>query len=182
MKPLMKSNVESLVGRTIEWTAEGYNKNNGGKCIIRSVDFSKVHPLTVDTISGDDLTYAYLQNTGLKSVDGSEDRYEVDENEQSFTYSDDFREVMFRDVTITKEDITRLNDAAENINQKLNDTLSLHELELSKLAWPKNDGVSDDDVIAKYYQFRDTLFSLGKMCEMFNEELTRILDVNEGKF
>lgn len=182
MKPLMKSNVESLIGRTIEWTAEGYNKNYGGECIIRSVNFGKKHPLTVDTISGDDLTYAYLQKTGLKSVDGSEDRYKIDETEQSFTYSDDFREVMFCDVTITKEDITRLNDAAENINQKLNNTLSLYRLELSRLAWPKSDGVSDDDVIAEYYQFRDTLFSLGKMCEMFNEELTRILDVNEGKF
>lgn len=83
---------------------------------------------------------------------------------------------------MTKEEITQLNDAVDSVNQKLNDTLSLHELELSKLAWPKSDGVSDDEVIAEYYQFRDTLYSMGKMCEMFNEELTRILDVYEGKY
>ena len=82
---------------------------------------------------------------------------------------------------MTKEEITRLNDSVESVSQKLNYTLSLHELELSKLAWPKSDGVSDDDVIAEYYAFRDTLFSMGKMCEMFTEELTRILDVYEGK-
>lgn len=96
MKPLTKSNVESLVGRTIEWTAEGYNRNYGGKCVILSVDFSHHNPLTVETISGDNLSFAYLQATGLKSVDGTENRYVLDKNEQSFTYSDDFREVMFK--------------------------------------------------------------------------------------
>lgn len=83
---------------------------------------------------------------------------------------------------MTKEEITRLNDSVESVSQKLNDTLSLHELELGKLAWPKSDGVADNEVIAEYYKLRDTLFSMGKMCEMFNEELARILDVYEGKY
>lgn len=96
MRPLMKSNVESVLGMTIEWTAEGYNRNYGGKCIINSVDFDKEHPLTVETLNGDDLSFAYVQKTGLKSMDGTEQRYVMDKSEKSFTYSDDFREVMFR--------------------------------------------------------------------------------------
>lgn len=93
---LNEENVGNLVGKEITWTAEGNDKRYHGKDIVKSVDFSKRNPIETEVVSGDNLAFAYLQATGLKSVDGTEDRYVLDKDEQSFTYSDDFREVMFK--------------------------------------------------------------------------------------
>lgn len=98
---LNEENVKNLVGKKFQWTAEGYNKNYKGVAVITAVDMSAEHPLTVKTIEGDDLSFAYVEGFGLRAKgDGS---YVVDENEpKCFTYSDDYREVEILEVEMKK--------------------------------------------------------------------------------
>lgn len=88
---LNMENASDLIGKKVTWTAEGYNKRYSGKCLVKSVDFSKRNPLETEVIFGDNLDYAYLEGFGLKEENG---KYAIDTNAPKvFTYSDDFREV-----------------------------------------------------------------------------------------
>ena len=98
---------KSLINKTIVWRApmdeenwdcEDKPKFFGGKCIIRNVvtDNNNRHPLEVETISGDRLSYAILENEELQPVNGSETRFSLcpaTGDKRTFTYSDLYREV-----------------------------------------------------------------------------------------
>lgn len=75
---LTKSNIQSLIGKTITFLVSGYEANGvyNGIAVIKGVDFSKKHPIACETISGDDLSYAFIDMDG-----------------ESFTYSDNDRPV-----------------------------------------------------------------------------------------
>ena len=80
-----------------------------GKCIIRNVvtDNNNRHPLEAETISGDKLSYAILENEELQPVNGSETRFSLcpaTGDKRTFTYSDLYREVEVIDVKETEED------------------------------------------------------------------------------
>lgn len=62
---LSTDNVNSLIGKKIKWSAPGYraNGNYEGISIIKSVDLEKDKPLTTETISGDNLAFAFLDKT-----------------------------------------------------------------------------------------------------------------------
>lgn len=95
-------NVKSLIGKRIKWCAEAYigNRPYGGEAIIREVSdgekripYGSIHnTLKCETISGDDLRYAFVDRYGLKEErDGcwtcAEDAPRV------YCYSDSYREV-----------------------------------------------------------------------------------------
>lgn len=95
-------NAKSLVGKRITWFAEAYDWNRpyGGEAIIREVSegekrnpYGTIHnTLKCETISGDDLRYAFVDRYGLKEdSDGcwrcAEDAPRV------YCYSDSYREV-----------------------------------------------------------------------------------------
>ena len=109
---------KSLVGKTIIWRAP-MNEENwddydtpkffGGKCIIRNVvtEHNQRHPLEVETISGDLLSYSILENEELQPVNGSETRFSLcpaTGDKRTFTYSDLYREVEVIDIQGTEED------------------------------------------------------------------------------
>ena len=110
-------NAKNLVGKIISWRApmdeenwdyEGTPKFYGGKCIIRNVvtDNNNRHPLEVETISGDRLSYAILENEELQPVNGSETRFSLCPavgDKRTFTYSDLYREVEIIDIKETAE-------------------------------------------------------------------------------
>lgn len=58
-------NANSLIGKKIKWSAPGYraNGNYGGVSVIKSVDLKEDKPLTTETISGDNLAFAFLDKT-----------------------------------------------------------------------------------------------------------------------
>lgn len=109
---------KSLVGKTIIWRAPMDEENwddydtpkfYGGKCIIRNVvtDNNNRHPLEVETISGNKLSYAILENEELQPVNGSETRFSLcpaTGDKRTFTYSDLYREVEVIDIQDTEED------------------------------------------------------------------------------
>lgn len=92
--PLTETNVNNFIGKKIEFTAPGYEKNRDyrGVVIIRSVDMSKHNPIECDCISGDDLRFAFLDDHGLGTADGGKTYHIVDGN-RCFSYSDAYREV-----------------------------------------------------------------------------------------
>ena len=108
---------KSLINKTIVWRApmdeenwdyEDTPKFFGGKCIIRNVvtDHNNRHPLEVETISGDKLSYAILENEELQPVNGSETRFSLcpaTGDKRTFTYSDLYREVEIIDIKETAE-------------------------------------------------------------------------------
>ena len=111
---------KSLVGKTIIWRAPMDEENwddydtpkfFGGKCIIRAVylDNNNRHPLECETISGDRLSYAILEDEELQPVNGSETRFSLcpaTGDKRTFTYSDLYREVEIIDIkeTAAEED------------------------------------------------------------------------------
>lgn len=94
-EPLTKENVESFIGKPVEFNAPGYNTFYEGKAIIKSVDYSKDFPLECECLSGEDLNYAFLDNHGLVSHDGGE-TYRVSDENTCFSFSDGYREVFVR--------------------------------------------------------------------------------------
>lgn len=86
MKDLTTKNAKTLIGKKIKWNApaDHANADYEGVAIIKEVDFSKNHPLLVETVSGDSLEYAFLDKTLQGDI-----LYE------EFCYSDADRFVMF---------------------------------------------------------------------------------------
>ena len=111
-------NAKTLVGKIIIWRAPMDEENwddydtpkfYGGKCIIRNVvtDNNNRHPLEVETISGNKLSYAILENEELQPVNGSETRFSLcpaTGDKRTFTYSDLYREVEVIDIQDTEDD------------------------------------------------------------------------------
>ena len=120
---------KTLVGKTISWRApmdvEDWDDSNtpqffGGKCIIRNVvtENNQRHPLEVETISGDKLSYAILENDELTPVNGSDTRFRLSPStgdKRTFTYSDLYREVEVIDIQDTEEDDEDEEEHADNI-------------------------------------------------------------------
>ena len=107
---------KTLVGKTISWRAPMDEENwddydtpkfFGGKCIIKKINSDKRLALVCETISGNDLSYAILENEELQPVNGSETRFSLcpaTGDKRTFTYSDLYREVEVIDIQGTEED------------------------------------------------------------------------------
>ena len=79
----------------------------GGKCVIKEINSDNRHPLVCETISGNDLSYAILENEELQPVNGSETRFSLcpaTGDKRTFTYSDLYREVEVIDIQDTEDD------------------------------------------------------------------------------
>lgn len=94
--PLTEANVKDFIGKKIAFTAEGYRHNYRGIAIIKSVDMSLHNPLECDTLYGDDLSLAFLDDHGLETKDGGETYQLVNGGDKCFSYSDGYREVFIR--------------------------------------------------------------------------------------
>ena len=116
---------KSLINKTIVWRApmdeenwdyEDTPKFFGGKCIIRNV---VTETLEVETISGNKLSYAILENEELTPVNGSETRFSLcpaTGDKRTFTYSDLYREVEIIDIKETEvEEDDEDEEHADNI-------------------------------------------------------------------
>ena len=93
---LLKENVTDLIGKTIKWNAPAYEMNSpyGGTALIKAIDFTQRRPITAETISGDDIGYAFLDNYGLKlNPDG--ESYSITDDNTAFAYSDGDRAIEF---------------------------------------------------------------------------------------
>jgi hypothetical protein len=60
---------KTLIGKTIQWKAPGYKTTYTGIAIITAVDESSQRPLTVKTIEGDDLQYAFVNEYNKEDVE-----------------------------------------------------------------------------------------------------------------
>ncbi len=62
---------EKLIGKTIFWQAPAYKHNEpyGGTAKILEVDNSNRNPITSETISGDDLDYAFVNEYNIEDVE-----------------------------------------------------------------------------------------------------------------
>ena len=120
---------KTLVGKTISWRAPmdeenwddyGTPKFFGGKCIIKEINSDNRRALVCETISGNDLSYAILENEELQPVNGSETRFSLcpaTGDKRTFTYSDLYREVEIIDIkeTAEAEDEEAEEEHADNI-------------------------------------------------------------------
>jgi hypothetical protein len=106
---------KSLINKVISWRAPMDEENWDdsytpkffeGKCKIKEISDNR-HPLVCETISGNDLSYAILENEELQPVNGSETRFSLCPavgDKRTFTYSDLYREVEVIDIQGTEED------------------------------------------------------------------------------
>lgn len=94
-EPLTKENVNTFIGKKIAFNAPGYETRYEGVAIIKSVDYSNHNPLECECISGDDLSYAFLDIHGLVSYDGGE-TYRITNENTCFSYSDGDREIFVK--------------------------------------------------------------------------------------
>ena len=120
---------KTLVGKTISWRAPMDEENwddydtpkfFGGKCIIKEINSDNRRALVCETISGNDLSYAILENEELQPVNGSETRFSLcpaTGDKRTFTYSDLYREVEIIDIkeTAEAEDEEAEEEHADNI-------------------------------------------------------------------
>lgn len=90
--PLTETNVKDLIGKKVEFTAEGYNRDYRGVAIIKSVDMNRRNPIECECVSGDDLRFAFLDEHGLETTDGG-NTYHIIDNNHCFSYSDSYREI-----------------------------------------------------------------------------------------
>lgn len=69
---LTASNAKSLIGKKIQWNApaDSANAPYSGIAIITAVSDDNYRPLTVQTIDGDDLKYAFLVDGEFNYSDG----------------------------------------------------------------------------------------------------------------
>lgn len=97
MKPMTDRNVTELVGKKIRWVSEqGSGTNYSGTVIITSIDLMKKNPITATKFEGNNLTQAYLQDTGLE--ERSQGGWAVSNNNRCFTIGDDYREIFFAEI------------------------------------------------------------------------------------
>ena len=122
-------NAKSLIGKTIVWRAPMDEENwddydtpkfFGGKCIIKEINSDNRRALVCETISGNDLSYAILENEELQPVNGSDTRFSLcpaTGDKRTFTYSDLYREVEIIDIkeTAEAEDEEAEEEHADNI-------------------------------------------------------------------
>ena len=106
---------KTLVNKTIIWRAPMDEENwddydtpkfFGGKCIIKEINSDNRRALVCETISGNDLSYAILENEELQPVNGSDTRFSLcpaTGDKRTFTYSDLYREVEIIDIKETAE-------------------------------------------------------------------------------
>ena len=120
---------KTLVNKTISWRAPMDEENwddydtpkfFGGKCIIKEINSDNRRALVCETISGNDLSYAILENEELQPVNGSETRFSLcpaTGDKRTFTYSDLYREVEIIDIkeTEVEEDDEDEEEHADNI-------------------------------------------------------------------
>ena len=120
---------KTLVNKTISWRAPMDEENwddydtpkfFGGKCIIKEINSDNRRALVCETISGNDLSYAILENEELQPVNGSETRFSLcpaTGDKRTFTYSDLYREVEIIDIkeTAEAEDEEAEEEHADNI-------------------------------------------------------------------
>ena len=118
---------KTLVGKTISWRAPMDEENwddydtpkfFGGKCIIKEINSDKRLALVCETISGNYLSYAILEDEELQPVNGSETRFSLcpaTGDKRTFTYSDLYREVEVIDIQGTEEDDEDEEEHADNI-------------------------------------------------------------------
>ena len=120
---------KTLVGKIIIWRAPMDEENwddydtpkfFGGKCIIEEINSDNRSALVCETISGNDLSYAILENEELQPVNGSETRFSLCPavgDKRTFTYSDLYREVEIIDIkeTAEAEDEEAEEEHADNI-------------------------------------------------------------------
>ena len=107
---------KTLVNKVISWRApmdeENWDDYDApkffeGKCIICEINSDNRRALKCETISGNDLSFAILENEELQPVNGSETRFSLcpaTGDKRTFTYSDLYREVEVIDVKETEED------------------------------------------------------------------------------
>ena len=107
---------KSLINKTIVWRApmdeenwdcEDKPKFFGGKCIIKRINLDKRLAIVCETISGNDLSYAIIEDEELQPVNGSETRFSLcpaTGDKRTFTYSDLYREVEVIDIKETAEE------------------------------------------------------------------------------
>ena len=107
---------KSLINKTIVWRAPMDEENwddydtpkfFGGKCIIKRINLDKRLAIVCETISGNDLSYAILENEELTPVNGSDTRFCLSPatgDKRTFTYSDLYREVEVIDIQDTEDD------------------------------------------------------------------------------
>ena len=76
---------KSLINKTIVWRAPMDEENwddydtpkfFGGKCIIKKINSDKRLELVCETISGNDLSYAILENEELQPVNGQRNAFQ----------------------------------------------------------------------------------------------------------
>ena len=85
MKILTTKNLKELQGKRIKWFAPAYKYNNDytGECIITNVNLEERRPIKSETISGDNLDYAFIDDLM---------------NNGSISYSDSYRNVTFEKI------------------------------------------------------------------------------------
>ena len=110
---------KTLVNKVISWRApmdeenwDNYDtpKFFGGKCIIREINSDNRRALVCETISGNDLSYAILEDEEFSLCPATGDK-------RTFTYSDLYREVEIIDIkeTAEAEDEEAEEEHADNI-------------------------------------------------------------------
>ena len=156
---------KTLVNKVISWRAPMDEENwddydtpkfFGGKCIIRNVvtDNNNRHPLEVETISGNKLSYAILENEELTPVDGSDTRFSLSPatgDKRTFTYSDLYREVEVIDIQGTEED-----DEDEEEHEHTDNTLEV---------------MFEGDKTAESKQFESNLIEFFKMRRLQGDKI-----------
>lgn len=106
---------KTIINKIIVWRAPMDEENwddydtpkfFGGKSIVKEINSDNRRALVCETISGNDLSYAILENEELKPVNGSETRFSLCPavgDKRTFTYSDLYREVEVIDIQDTKQ-------------------------------------------------------------------------------
>ena len=117
---------KTLVNKTISWRAPMDEENwddydtpkfFGGKCIIKEINSDNRRALVCETISGNDLSYAILENEELQPVNGSETRFSLcpaTGDKRTFTYSDLYREVEIIDIQDAEAEDEEAEEEHEN--------------------------------------------------------------------
>ena len=89
----------------------------GGKCIIKEINSDNRRALVCETISGNDLGYAILENEELQPVNGSDTRFSLcpaTGDQRTFTYSDLYREVEIIDIQDAEAEDEEAEEEHEN--------------------------------------------------------------------
>ena len=117
---------KSLINKVISWRAPMDEENwddydtpkfFGGKCIIKEINSDNRRALVCETISGNDLSYAILENEELQPVNGSETRFSLcpaTGDKRTFTYSDLYREVEIIDIQDAEAEDEEAEEEHEN--------------------------------------------------------------------